>query len=80
MKEITITEFRRRCNSVLAELERVGESIRITRFGKPLVDVHPVSGPAHSPRRLGAMRGTARILGDIVGPAVEESDWEVLRD
>lgn len=78
MKEITITEFRSRCNTILAELQRTGESIRITRFGKPLADVHPVSDPAHSPRRFGAMRGTARIVGDIISPAVEEGDWEVL--
>ena len=78
MREITITEFRKRCNSVLAELQRTGESIRITRFGIPLVEVHPASAPAQSPRPLGAMRDTVRIVGDIVSPAVDESDWEVL--
>ena len=78
MREITITEFRKRCNSVLAELQRTGESIRITRFGKPQVEVHPTSAPAQSPPALGAMQGTVRIVGDIVSPAVDESDWEVL--
>jgi prevent-host-death family protein len=80
MKEIPISEFRSRCNAILAEVQRTGESIRITRFGNPLADVHPASGPAHSPRRFGAMRGTARIVGDIVSPAVDESEWEVLRN
>ena len=26
------------------------------------------------------MKDRMKILGDIVGPALEESDWEVLRD
>jgi len=28
---------------------------------------------------LGAMKGTARIVGDIVSPAGDADDWEVLR-
>jgi transcriptional regulator with XRE-family HTH domain len=28
---------------------------------------------------LGCMAGTARILGDIVSPAIDESEWEMLR-
>jgi len=26
------------------------------------------------------MKGKSKILGDIISPASEESDWEVLRD
>ena len=40
--------------------------------------------PPHLPKRpkrwLGSMAGTARILGDIVSPASDESDWEALND
>ncbi len=32
------------------------------------------------PDWLGSMKGSFEILGDIVSPASEESDWEVLRD
>jgi len=28
---------------------------------------------------LGCMAGTGRIIGDIVSPASEDSDWNVLR-
>jgi transcriptional regulator with XRE-family HTH domain len=28
---------------------------------------------------LGCMAGTARITGDIVSPAIDESEWEMLR-
>jgi hypothetical protein len=29
---------------------------------------------------LGSIKGTVRILGDIVSPAIDEDEWEVLRD
>jgi len=29
---------------------------------------------------IGSMKDSIEILGDIVSPADEESDWEVLRD
>jgi hypothetical protein len=29
---------------------------------------------------IGSMKGTFEILGDIVSPAGDEQDWEVLRD
>jgi hypothetical protein len=29
---------------------------------------------------LGSLAGTGRIIGDIVSPAVEEADWDALRD
>ena len=32
------------------------------------------------PDWFGSMKGTVEILGDIVAPANDEDDWEVLRD
>jgi len=29
---------------------------------------------------FGSMKGTIEILGDIITPANDEDDWEVLRD
>ena len=31
-------------------------------------------------RRLGTMAGTDRIIGDIVGPIGDESDWEAAKE
>jgi len=31
-------------------------------------------------RRLGTMAGTGRIIGDIVGPIGDESDWEAAKE
>jgi antitoxin (DNA-binding transcriptional repressor) of toxin-antitoxin stability system len=53
-----------------------GESIVILNRDREVA----VLGPRHPARRkrrrlLGCMKGTARIVGDIVAPVIPESDW-----
>ena len=79
MEEVAISKFKATCLAVLQRVNRTGEPVLVTRFGKPVAEIVPPS-PAVQPRRvLGEMRGTGRILGDIVSPVVDEDDWEVLR-
>lgn len=79
MEEVAISKFKATCLAVLQRVNRTGEPVLVTRFGKPVAEIVPPS-PAVQPRRvLGQMRGTGRILGDIVSPVVDEEDWEVLR-
>jgi prevent-host-death family protein len=81
MKEIAISEFRAKCFAILGRVRKTRRSIRVTRYGKPFVEVIPPSqGATVSPRRLGGMLGTAKILGDIVGPTGSLDDWEAWRD
>ena len=79
MEEIAVSKFKATCLAVLKQVNRTGERVLVTRFGKPVAEIVPPS-PAVQPRRvLGQMRGTGRILGDIVSPVVDEDNWEVLR-
>jgi len=39
----------------------------------------PPSAPPRPESWIGSMVGTAKILGDIVSPASEQSDWEAGR-
>ncbi len=79
MEEIAVSKFKATCLAVLKQVHRSGEPVLVTRFGKPVAEIVPPS-PAVRPRRvLGGMRGTGRILGDIVSPVVDEEEWEVLR-
>ena len=77
MKEIGISEFRVKCSAILKQVRKTRQPIRVTRFGKPFVEVVP---PLAHRRKLGCMAGTGRILGDIVGPTGSLDDWEALRD
>jgi prevent-host-death family protein len=79
MEEIAISRFKATCLSVLETVRKTKKPVRITRFGTPVAEVVPPSAPPVATNWLGCMAGTGRIVGDIVSPATEESEWEVLR-
>jgi len=80
MEEIAISVFKAKCLGLLQQVHKTKTPIRITRFGKPIAEVVPPSPIAGRSNWLGSMAGTAKTLGDIVSPVLEESDWEALRD
>jgi prevent-host-death family protein len=79
VETVAISEFKARCLAILARVQKTGRPVLVTRFGKPVAEVIPPSASVRPKRWLGAMEGTARIVGDIISPASDESDWEVLR-
>jgi len=80
MQEIAISEFKAKCLAVLEQVRATKKPIRITRFGKPVAEVVPPTAVEDRAAWIGSMRGTMRITGDIVSPANDEDEWEVLRD
>ena len=79
MKEIAISEFKAKCLAILDQVQKTKRPVRITRFGKPVAEVVPPSSIAPKDW-MGFMRGKMKIIGDIVSPASDPDDWEVLRD
>jgi prevent-host-death family protein len=79
MMEIAISEFKAKCLALLDQVEKTKKPIRVTRRGKVVAEVYPPS-PEPAAKWIGSMKNEIEILGDIVGPAGDESDWEVLRD
>ena len=79
MREIAISEFKAKCLALLEQVQKTKNPIRITRFGKPVAEVVPTS-PAPMPDWMGSMKDSIEIVGDVVSPANQESDWEALRD
>lgn len=80
MEEVAISEFKAKCLALLERVRRTKKPIRITRFGKPVAEVVPPSPVAESRDWLGSMADTMEIVGDIVSPVIEETDWEALHD
>ena len=80
MEEISISEFKAKCLAILERVRKTRKPVRITRFGKPVAEVVAPSPVKPRGGWLGRMKGTAQIVGDIVKPASDESDWEVFRD
>jgi prevent-host-death family protein len=80
MQEIAISEFKAKCLAVLEQVRATKKPIRITRFGKPVAEVVPATAVMNRKEWFDSMKGTFEILGDIVSPANDEDEWEVLRD
>jgi prevent-host-death family protein len=78
MTEISISKFKATCLSVLEQVRKTHQPVRVTRFGKPVAEVVPPSIPARPPGWLGSLEGTGRIVGDIVSPATDDSEWNGL--
>jgi prevent-host-death family protein len=79
MKQVAISEFKAKCLALIDQVQKTKKPIRITRFGQPIAEVIPPT-PARVKQWMGSMRDSIEIVGDIVSPANEESEWEALRD
>jgi prevent-host-death family protein len=79
MKEVTISEFKAKCFSLLNQVRKTKQPLRVTRFGKPIADIMPTAPQPSRADWFGSMKDTIEILGDIVSPASDEDEWEALR-
>ncbi len=77
-KSIAISEFKATCLAVLEQVRQTGTPIVVTRRGKPIAEVIPPSLSSGGPTWLGAMRGTATLVGDLVTPTGDATEWEAL--
>ncbi len=80
MQEIAISEFKAKCLAVLERVRATKKPVRITRFGKPVAEVVPPTVVQDRKAWIGSMKDTMKITGDIISPATDEDEWEVLRD
>ena len=80
MQEIAISEFKAKCLALIEQVRLTKRPIRITRFGKPVAEVVPSTVIMDRKAWFNSMKDTFEIVGDIVSPANDENEWEVLRD
>jgi prevent-host-death family protein len=69
-------EFKAKCLKLLDEVQRQRKQVVITKRGKPVAKLVPIT--ERSASFIGSMRGTMEILGDIVSPI--EVKWEADTD
>ena len=80
MEKIAISKFKATCLAVLEKVRKTGQPIMVTRFGHPVAEISAPGAGLKAVRKLGTMVGTMKIVGDIVGPIGDESDWEAARE
>jgi len=72
MRTVKASEFKAKCLKLMDEVAATGEPIVITKHGKPVARLGPVSRERKS--LWGAHRGLIEIKGDIISPV--DVDWE----
>jgi prevent-host-death family protein len=69
---IAAGEFKAKCLHILDEVQQTRKEIVITKRGRPVARLVPVE--EEFPAIFGRMKGTIKILGDIIAPIDEK--WE----
>ncbi|MGI8602440.1 MAG: type II toxin-antitoxin system Phd/YefM family antitoxin [Verrucomicrobiales bacterium] len=67
---VTATEFKARCLSLMDGVKRTHEPILITKHGEVVAQLVP---PPSDEKPWLRLRGTGRIRGDLVSPAIAEA-------
>ncbi len=75
MKTMNASEFKAKCLAILDEVSKTGEALTILKHGKPVAQLVPMT--TRYPQD--SLRGTMKILGDIISPTTDPDDWEANR-
>ena len=78
MTTLLVSDFKARCFAILDRVHSAGETVLVTRRGKPLVRVVPATERPACPRKLGALTGEASAKGNIVHAGFA-NEWESLK-
>jgi prevent-host-death family protein len=78
MERVPVSKFKATCLALLERVRRTGQPILVTRRRVPIAQVIPPPPGERPESWLGSLKGTGRITGDILSPALEENVWEAL--
>ena len=82
-RQVRAGKFKAKCLRIIREMQDTGESVTVTRRGRPVAVVSlPASTEPIQPIQqafIGCMRGTVVRFDDPLEPAAPPSDWSALR-
>ena len=77
-KTMTASAFKARCLALMDEVARSGESIVITKNGKPVAQLTPAPGRTGARKpAFGLHKGMVMPIGDVDlnAPVIDPSEW-----
>ena len=77
MSTIQASEFKAKCLALMDQVARTGETIVVTKNGKPVAELRP-HRPPRAKSLIGLHRGRIAIRGDIISPAGSRL-WEAMK-
>jgi len=75
--QISTKDFGKQWSILIQNIQRNCDEITISEDGKPVAILLPFRKKGYKKSKFGCMKGTIKILGDIIGPTGEE--WDVER-
>ena len=78
MYAIPISKFKATCLRVLENIRQSGETVLITKNGKPIAMVSPPNMSTLE-KGFGYFRGKFTITGDIISPISDQEEWDALK-
>lgn len=78
MRTILVSDFKKHCVGILNKVHDQCTQVVVTKRGKPLAKVVPLSGPGVEKRKPGDCAGVVHIVGDIIYHD-HSSEWESLQ-
>ena len=79
MRSVDAAEFQAKCLAILDEVAETGEPVTILKRGRPVARLLPPV-PAGDGYPQQALRGSIKILGDILEPVFPAEAWDALRE
>jgi prevent-host-death family protein len=73
MKKMAAGSFKAKCLAVMDEVQAKHETVIITKHGKPVAKLVPVS--EESDEIYNFLAGKGSIAGDVIAPAISLKEW-----
>jgi prevent-host-death family protein len=77
MPTIQASEFKAKCLALMDQVARTGQTIVVTKNGKPVAELRP-HRPPRAKSLIGLHKGQIGIRGDIVSP-IGSRLWEAMK-
>lgn len=77
MKKMAAGSFKTNCLAVMDEVQAKRETVVITKHGRPVAKLVPVT--AETDEIYNFLAGKGAVAGDVVSPAISPEEWGELK-
>jgi len=77
MKKMAASSFKTNCLAVMDEVQAKHETVVITKHGKPVAKLVPVTG--NTDEIYNFLAGKGAVAGDVISPAISPEEWGEIR-
>jgi len=76
-RTIKASEFKAKCLALMDEVAASGDTLVITKNGRPVAELKPYQQPREK-NLFGIWKGKIEVIGDIISP-IDGLEWEAMK-